>query len=123
MSQPKARTYINIASFKLNRISLLNQSQFNPSLNNMFVNKIINKNIFQSENIEKINPLANKNKIIKKHNILKKIDFNANISKTNLLKKNNSKSNEFSLINNKTTSPRIIFQNKKIHLPILMYNN
>ena len=33
MVQKKAnlRTYINIADFKLNRISLLNQSKFNPS--------------------------------------------------------------------------------------------
>ena len=116
MSQ--ARTYINIASFKLNRISLLNQSTFNP-----FVNDAVNKhNIFQNENIEKINPLTKKNKIIKKHNILKKIDFNVNTIKTNLLKKNNNTANDLSLINNKKFSPRNFFKNKKINLPILIYN-
>ena len=116
MSQ--ARTYINIASFKLNRISLLNQSTFNP-----FLNDAVNKhNIFQNENIEKINPLTKKNKIIKKHNILKKIDFNVNTIKTNLLKKNNNTANDLSLINNKNFSPRNFFKNKKINLPILIYN-
>ena len=116
MSQ--ARTYINIASFKLNRISLLNQSTFNP-----FLNDAVNKhNIFQNENIEKINPLTKKNKIIKKHNILKKIDFNVNTIKTNLLKKNNNTANDLSLINNKNFSPRKFFKNKKINLPILIYN-
>ena len=114
----KARTYINIASFKLNRISLLNQSTFNP-----FLNDAVNKhNIFQNENIEKINPLTKKNKIIKKHNILKKIDFNVNTIKTNLLKKNNNTANDLSLINNKNFSPRNFFKNKKINLPILIYN-
>ena len=114
----KARTYINIASFKLNRISLLNQSTFNP-----FLNDAVNKhNIFQNENIEKINPLTKKNKIIKKHNILKKIDFNVNTIKTNLLKKNNNTANDLSLINNKNFSPKNFFKNKKINLPILIYN-
>ena len=70
MSQSKVRSYINIASFKLNRISLLNQSQFNPLLYSIY--KINNKmNLLQQER-NKINPLTRKNKIIKKHNILKK---------------------------------------------------
>ena len=122
MSQTKARTYINIASFKLNRISLLNQSKFNPSLNDAN-NKNSNISIHQNENIGKINPLTKKDKIIKKHNILKKIDFNLNTIKTSLLKKSSNTANDLSIINNKVVSPINFFRNKKVNLPILIYNN
>ena len=123
MAQKKnnIRTYINIADFKLNRISLLNQSKFSPSLNNVFANK--NIDIVPDENYHKINPLAKKHKIVKKHNILKKIDFNINSYKTKLVKKNDNSNDDLSLVNVKENSPMNIFENKKLHLPILIYNN
>ena len=125
MSQNKTKTYINIAAIKLNKISLLNQSKFKMLANNRFreSSNINNINIIQNENVEKINPLAKKNKIIKKHNILKQIDFNVNSSKTNMHKKNDNSNDDLSLTNNRLTSPRNIFKNKKVHLPILIYNN
>lgn len=118
MSQNKSRTYINIASFKLNRISLFNQSGFNPFLHN--VKKMKNNiNLFKQENnIQKINPLTKKNKIIKRHNILKKIDFYINDNKTYNEKNNENISKELSLINSKAPSQR-----NNIHLPFLAYNN
>jgi len=129
MSQNKIRTYINIASFKLNRISLLNQSKFNPLMYKML--NIGNKNpknynLIKLENNHKINPLAKKHKIIKKHNILKQIDFYMTTNKVNSTKHNNNNiSNELNIINNKNTniSPKNYFQNKKNNLPILMFNN
>ena len=124
MVQKKAnlRTYINIADFKLNRISLLNQSKFNPSLNNILANKN-NIDVIPYEKYHKINPLAKKHKIIKKHNILKKMDFNMNNNKTKLVKKNDNLNEDLSLANIKEISPLNIFENKKLHLPILIYNN
>lgn len=118
MSQTKIRTYINIASFKLNRISLFNQSKFNPSLNNMLT-KNNNIDVTSGENIQKINPLTKKHKIIKKHNILKKIDFNLNSNKADDLNKSKNTNNELSTTNKKIN----IFKSKKVHLPILIYNN
>ena len=117
MSQTKKRNLqINKGSLKINRISLLNQSDFQLSLQKMYIpqrnldifkelilnNKgtekpfdiyftpiqNINSNIRFRGNIYKINPLTEKNKIIKKHNILKKIDFNINPLKNNVNKKN-----------------------------------
>jgi len=106
MSQSKIRSYINIASFKLNRISLLNQSQFNPLIPR-FYNINNNMNLFQLEK-KKENPLTKKNKIIKKHNILKKIDFYINTNQANHI------------------FPKAIFEpmtNNNMRLPILAYNN
>ena len=106
MSQSKIRSYINFASFKLNRISLLNQSQFNPLFHNIF--KIHNKmNLFKQEK-KKMNLLTRKNKIIKKHNILKKIDFYINTNQANHI------------------FPKAILEpmtNNKMFLPKLAYNN
>ena len=124
MSQSKVRSYINIASFKLNRISLLNQSQFNPLLYSIY--KINNKmNLLQQER-NKINPLTRKNKIIKKHNILKKIDFNINSNQANQQKHNNIYTNKSILLNNRSRLIKSPYEHRatnNIHLPILAYNN
>ena len=100
---------MNLGSIKIHKISLLNQSGFKFSLKKVYVNqnKIdalkelmmnrkntqkpfdiyftpvqnINSNNFNKENNFKQNRLAEKSKIVKKHNILQKIDFNANIFK------------------------------------------
>ena len=108
----KRRYYMKIGSFKLNHISLLNQSNLNTSFEklnipksklmnnitmpyNIFFNPIqnINSNSKNKEN-NKINPLTEKNKIIRKHNILQKIDFNIN-----MIRNNNKKENEKNPIN------------------------
>ena len=124
MSQSKVRSYINIASFKLNRISLLNQSQFNPLLYSIY--KINNKmNLLQQER-NKINPLTRKNKIIKKHNILKKIDFNINSNQAYQQKNNNIYTNKSILLNNRSRLIKSPYEHRatnNIHLPILAYNN
>ena len=130
MSQKKFNTYINIASFKLNKISLLNQSIFNPFIENKNINSNMNM-LFQKKNnnITKVNPLSKKNKIIKKHNILQKIDFYLKANKTNISsndiinKKNNLKITKLSNNNNKIISPKNILTNKKIRLPFLTFNN
>ena len=117
MSQNKSSTYINIASFKLNRISLFNQSELNPFLRKV-QKKNTNINIFKPGNIvQKINNLSKKDKIIKRHNILKKIDFYDN-NKTYNEKNNYNNSKELSLINSKSPS-----QGNNVHLPFLVYNN
>mgnify|MGYP007070213149 CR=1 FL=1 len=118
MSQNKSRTYINIASFKLNRISLFNQSGFNPFLHKEKKTKNYINLFKQENNIQKINPLTKKNKIIKRHNILKKIDFYINDNKTYNEKNNNNSSKDLSLINSKPP-----LQRNNIHLPFLVYNN
>ena len=107
------KKYINISSIKINKISLLNQSNFNTTFKKLFIpkskineisgnNKILDKpyeiffspiqNLFLNtkvkENNNKSNPLTEKNKIIKKHNILKKIDFNINPLKNNSIDNN-----------------------------------
>ena len=124
MSESKVRSYINIASFKLNRISLLNQSQFNPLLCSIY--KINNKmNLLQQER-NKINPLTRKNKIIKKHNILKKIDFNINSNQAYQQKNNNIYTNKSILLNNRSRLIKSPYEHRatnNIHLPILAYNN
>ena len=124
MSQSKVRSYINIASFKLNRISLLNQSQFNPLLYSIY--KINNEmNLLQQER-NKINPLTRKNKIIKKHNILKKIDFNINSNQAYQQKNNNIYTNKSILLNNRSRLIKSPYEHRatnNIHLPILAYNN
>ena len=113
----KRRDYISIGSFKLNRISLLNQSNLNTSFEKLNIPKsklVINNttmpfNIFfnpvrnidsiskNRENNNKINPLTEKNKIIRKHNILQKIDFNINLIRNN---KKENKKNSINLSNN-----------------------
>jgi hypothetical protein len=114
----KRRHYINIASFKLNRISLLNQSNLNNSFEKLNIPKSklvtnntsmpfniffipvrnINSNSKNRENNNKINPLTEKNKIIRKHNMLQKIDFNIYLVRNNNKKEN--KKNPISLNNN-----------------------
>ena len=113
-------------SFKINHISLLNKSDFNYSLqkinlpkskligikelyNNInkekpleiFLNPIQNLNIIPitKENKNKINPLAEKSKIIRKHNMLRRIDFNLNSLKTNKYNNKNIKLNSYNNIN------------------------
>ena len=100
MEEIKSHKYhINIGSFKINTISLLKQSNLNISLKKLNIPKsklnllIKSKNIKNSfniffspikinsenkENKKKLNPLLIKNKIVKKHNLLQKIDFNFN---------------------------------------------
>ena len=110
----KRRHYISIGSFKLNHISLLNQSDLNTSFEklnipksklvmnnttmpfNIFFNPVrnIDSNSKNRENNNKINPLTEKNKIIRKHNILQKMDFNVN-----LIRNNNKKENKKNSIN------------------------
>ena len=108
MSQAKKTSYINFAPFKLSRISLLNQSRFNPLFYNVFkINN--NMNLFQQDR-KKENPLTKKNKIIKKHNILKKIDFYINTNQS------------------KHIFPKVLLEpmannNNNMFLPKLAYNN
>lgn len=109
MAEIKRHKYhINIGPFKINSISLLKQSNLNMSLKKLNIPKsklnilVKNKNIKNSfnifftpikinldnkENKKKLNPLLIKNKIVKKHNLLQKLDFNLDS-----LKKNNAKS-------------------------------
>ena len=112
-------------SFKINHISLIKKSDFNYSLkkinipksklidikevyNNknkekpleIFLNPIQNLNIVPiiKENKNKINPLAEKSKIIRRHNILRRIDFNLNSIKAN--KYSSNKNIELNSYNN-----------------------
>ena len=117
---------INI--LKINKISLLKQSNFNMPLKKLFLPKTkINKirqmsyvnnikkssqpldlyfgpidnhniNTNKKENNTKPNPLTEKNRIIKKHNILQKIDFN--ISQIKNSENNNNIKIELNLFNN-----------------------
>ena len=156
MSQTKKRNfYINIGSFKLNRISLLKQSGFNILLKKLYIpqrkldifkeslinNKgekpfdiyftpiqNINTNIKLKGNNYKTNPLSEKNKIIKRHNILKKIDFNTNSLKNNLDRNNklelylynNSNNNNYNNIYNTRTNLTINkLNNEVLNLPFL----
>lgn len=138
---------MNLGSFKINRISLLNQSGFNNSLKKVLIPKSklsilkeisvnknsekpfdiyftpmdnINANIkIKKDNNYKTNPLSEKNKIIRKHNILQKIDFNTNTIKNNTNKSNNKI--ELNLCNN-----NIIINtnnNKNNHNNNSKYNN
>ena len=160
MSQTKKRNfYINIGSFKLNRISLLKQSGFNILLKKLYIpqrkldifkeslinNKgekpfdiyftpiqNINTNIKLKGNNYKTNPLSEKNKIIKRHNILKKIDFNTNSLKNNLDRNNklelylynNSNNNNYNNIYNTRTNLTINkLNNEVLNLPFLTNTN
>jgi len=121
MEEIKSHKYhINIGSFKINTISLLKQSNLNISLKKLNIPKsklnllIKSKNIKNSfniffspikinsenkENKKKLNPLLIKNKIVKKHNLLQKIDFNLNSLKNNNENSSN-KNTELKLHNN-----------------------
>ena len=120
---------MKIGSFKLNHISLLNQSNLNTSFEklnipksklmnnitmpyNIFFNPIqnINSNSKNKEN-NKINPLTEKNKIIRKHNILQKIDFNIN-----MIRNNNKKENEKNPINLKYNINDNIHDRLSLHI-------
>ena len=113
-------------SFKINHISLINKSDFNYSLqkinipksklmdikeiynnNNkqkpleIFLNPIQNLNIIPiiKENKNKINPLSEKSRIIRKHNMLRRIDFNLNSIKTNKYSNKNIELDSYNNIN------------------------
>ena len=143
--------------FKLNRISLLKQSGFNILLKKVLVPKkkldiyknllinnkniekkfnfhfipiqIINENEKIKGNHSKTNPLSEKNKIIKRHNILQKIDFNTNSLKNNPnlnnqnLEMNSNNNNKLNIYNNNTSNfsniSRKIKKNKMVSLLIL----
>ena len=150
----------SIGSLKINRISILNQLDSNFQLKKEYVNQknleklkeflfnhknneklvdkyltyiqSVNNNInYKENNNYKSNPLSKKSKIIREHNILKKIDFNTNSSKDNELTNNkitelnlfsnNSHNNNFTLYN------KINFPNKKndivLNLPLLININ
>jgi hypothetical protein len=82
-------------------------------------------NLLQQER-NKINPLTRKNKIIKKHNILKKIDFNINSNQAYQQKNNNIYTNKSILLNNRSRLIKSPYEHRatnNIHLPILAYNN
>jgi hypothetical protein len=121
MAEIKSHKYhINIEPFKINTISLLKQSNLNISLKKLNIPKsklnllIKSKNIKNSSNIffspirinsenkenkKKLNPFLIKNKIVKKHNLLQKIDFNLNSLKNNNENSSN-KNTELKLYNN-----------------------
>ena len=145
--------HTKVDPFKINRIPLLNQSGLNILIKKKYVPQrridvytnllINNKNIkkpfeihfaqIQStinnynskikEKNHKVKPLTKKNKIIRKHNILQKIDFNIN-------KNNNSRNLELKLynnINNKLYSYKTNLYNpnieNNINLPLLLNTN
>ena len=160
-------------SIKINHISLLKNSDFNYSLQKLnipkskliaikelhnnknkekpfdiFFNPIQNINITPiiKENKNKVNPLAEKSKIIRKHNMLRRIDFNINSIKSNkysnknmeLSSYNNINDNLFfgnnaSNFNNNSNNISNLYSNsnnynyynseKTIDLPILTINN
>ena len=156
MSQKNRK--LNFGSLKINHISLLNQSGFNFSLKKVFINQknleklkeflfnhknsekpvdvyltsiqSINNSINIKENNFQSNPLTKKNKIIKKHNILKRIDFNTNPLKDSDF--NYNKGTDLNLLthtphNNLTYNNNINSGNKvnetTLNLPLLTNNN
>ena len=164
MSEKKKKLIkMNQASLKINRISLLNQSGFNFSLKKVIIpkskldffkeislknkgkekpfdiyfnpmqNMILNSKI--NDNHYKWTPLLEKNKIIRKHNILQKIDFNPNIVKNspnlklelNINNNNNSNNNKNNKHNNNNNNHlRVLNKNKsniKPYLPLLTNNS
>ena len=124
----RRKNHININTLKISKISLLKQSNLNKPLKRLFlpkskINKIRqissvnnikksvkpfniyfspidnhNINTNKKENNNKPNPLTEKNRIIKKHNILQKIDFNINQIKNS--GNNNNIKIELNLFNN-----------------------
>lgn len=143
----KRKLHKEIGSFKLNRVSLINQSGFKFLLKKVIVNQNnlntlkeiiinnkniekpfdiyftpisnINPNIKKKEN--KSNPLLEKNKIIKKHNILKKIDFNCSIVKNT---EHSNKNNNFTLYKNTNFSSGNKINNEiSLNLPLLLNTN
>lgn len=139
MSENKANTnrqIFKLSKLKINRISLLNQSNLNAPLKklyiaksklrsmikeinnnkndekifNVFFNPIRNPrlNIKIKDNKSKLSPLSEKRKIIRKHNILQNIDFNMNLIQVN---KNNNNNN----INNDNKSLEINLNNIKFN--------
>ena len=129
---------MNDGLFKVNNISLLRQSGFNFPLKKIQINNnnldiftkilINNKKVEKPFNIyftpiQKINPnkknknnkdkpypLSEKNKIIRKHNILKKIDFNVNFNKDKTKNNLNIFNNKLTLYN--TNNFNLKFRNK-----------
>ena len=113
-------------SFKINHISLFKKSDFNYSLQkqnmpkpkliaikelhnsknkekpfDIFLNPYQNLNIVPiiKENKNKINPLAEKSRIIRRHNMLRRIDFNINSIKPNKYSNKNLELNPYNTIN------------------------
>ena len=143
--------------FKLNRISLLKQSGFNILLKKVLVPKkkldiyknllinnkniekkfnfhfipiqIINENEKIKGNHSKTNPLSEKNKIIKRHNILQKIDFNTNSLKNNPnlnnqnLEMNSNNNNKLNIYNNNTSNFSNKINENPLNLPLLTNSN
>jgi len=146
------RKIFNLSKLKINRISLLNQSNLNVPLKQLYIAKsklrnmikeIINNkseekqfnvffnpirnptmNINYRENSNKLSPLSEKRKIVRKHNILQNIDFNINLiqaknnksidnnnndNKSLELNVNNGKFNQSSFSRNKA---KTLFNNK-----------
>ena len=141
---------MNDGLFKVNNISLLRQSGFNFPLKKIQINNnnldiftkilINNKKVEKPFNIyftpiQKINPnkknknnkdkpypLSEKNKIIRKHNILKKIDFNVNFNKDKTKNNLNIFNNKLTLYN--TNNFNLKFRNKinneiELNLPFI----
>ena len=111
MSETKTNTnrkFFNLSKLKINRISLLNQSNLNAPLKQLYIAKSKLRNIIKEinnnnkmdenqfnvffnpirnpsmninirENSNKLSPLSEKKKIVRKHNILKNLDFNMNL--------------------------------------------
>ena len=113
-------------SFKINHISLFKKSDFNFSLQkqnipkskliaikelhnskdkekpfDIFLNQTKNLNIVPiiKENKNKINPLAEKTRIIRRHNMLRRIDFNINSIKSIKYSNKNLELNSYNTIN------------------------
>jgi len=142
MSEMKANTnriIFNLSKLKINRISLLNQSNLNAPLKQLYIakSKIRNMikeinnnksgenqiNVFfnpiknKSMNINnKLSPLSEKRKIVRKHNILQNIDFNMNLiqaKNNNSNDNNNNKSLELNLNNSKFNKSSFSRNNNK----------
>jgi hypothetical protein len=133
MSETKTNTnrkFFNLSKLKINRISLLNQSNLNAPLKQLYIAKSKLRNIIKEinnnnkmdenqfnvffnpirnpsmninirENSNKLSPLSEKRKIVRKHNILQNIDFNMNLIQGKSNKSIDNKSLELNLNNTK----------------------
>jgi len=141
MSEMKTNTnrkIFNLSKLKINRISLLNQSNLNAPLKQLYIAKSkirnmikeINNNKSEEKQINvffnpiknksmninnKISPLSEKRKIVRKHNILQNIDFNMNLIQA---KNNNSNDN-----NNNNKSLELNLNNSKFNKSSFSRNN
>ena len=123
------RKIFHLSKLKINRISLLNQSNLNVPLKQLYISKSKIRNMIKEinnnksdekqfnvffnpirkpslninyrENSNKLSPLSEKRKIVRKHNILQNIDFNMNLIQGKSNKSIDNKSLELNLNNNK----------------------